>query len=181
MGCGGTALAAGHSVSSKTFVLKRSDVPAAFDSKFNFSQPISTSQALSRYRVKLATLTREGRVDGYESAFSRPYDAKNTPKGLYGVADEVSQYSSTSGAHWFFNRLKKKSYLGKTSTVPAVGDERVASDTPEVKGSRYAKITFRHGDFVVTVSTSSVGTSDPLPDAVHYARIIDHRLTAHGQ
>jgi hypothetical protein len=179
--CTGSTLAAGPTLMARTFVLKSSDVSPAFSSKSNFIRPLSLADAMSRYRVTVATLKRKGLVGGYESSFTRPFNPSHTPKGPYGVVDDVTQFSSPSGAHWLYQRLKKSSDLTKPVSVPAFGDERVAVDTGVLKGSRSASITFRHGDFVVTVSTSSVGTSDPLPNAVHYARIIDHRLTAHSQ
>jgi hypothetical protein len=177
----GGAMAATHSVSAGTFVLKKSDVPRTFTSKTNYTRSIAVQDAPVRYGVKLKTLTREGRVDGFESAFSRPYKGKKTPDGLYGVADEVTQFTSTSGAQWFFSHVKKAAYPGHTEVIPTIGNDRVAETTRPLKGSRTARITFRHGDFVVTVTTTYLGTADPLPDALHYAQIIDHRLTAHSE
>jgi hypothetical protein len=180
-GFNGAALAAGPKLTAKTFILKSSDVSSAFTSKSNFIRPITIGDAVTRYRVKASTLKREGLVGGYESSFTRPFNPSHTPKGPYGVVDDVTQFSSSSGAHWLYLRLQKTVAQSKPATVPALGDERVAVDTGVLKGARSASITFRHGSFVVTVSTSSVGTTDPLPDAVHYAQIVDHRLTAHSQ
>lgn len=175
------AMAATHSVSPAMFVLKRSDVPSTFNAKTDFVRPISVADALARYSVKAVTLTKKGRVGGYESVFARPYTGKSTAHGFYGVADDVTQFTSTSGSHWFFARMKKAAYGNSSVSVPSIGDEIVAADSKEVRGQRVAQITFRHGMFVVNITTSYIGSGDPLPKAVHYARVINHRLTAHGQ
>lgn len=177
---GGAALASSHAPSSKTFVLKRSDVPASFTSKIDAVSAVSLADAASRYSLTAAAFTRQGRVDGYQSQFSRPYVKGKTSPGFYGVADDVTQFKSTSGAHWFFGRMKKSAASETPADVPAIGDEQVASDPKALKGIRSAWITFRHGSFVVTVTASYLGTHDALSKAVHYARLIDHRMTAKG-
>ncbi len=179
--CTGSVLAATHPVGAATFILKRSDVPASFNAKTDYVRPVSFADALTRYSVKAATLTKKGLVNGYESGFTRRYNGKSTAPGFYGVADNVTQFKSTSGAHWFFQHMKRAGYGTLSTAVPSIGDEVVAIHTGTEHGSRIADITFRHGDFVVSVSTSYIGKSDPLPKAVHFAKLIDHRLTAHSE
>jgi hypothetical protein len=177
--CASPALAATHAVTAATFVLKRTDVPAGFTAKINYSRQISLSDAVARYGLKQAILIRHGRRDGYESGFSRPFTGKTTPKGFYGVADDVTQFSSVSGAHWFYTHMAKAAYHGASASVPAIGDERIALASQPLKGPRVAQITFRHGDFVVDVTTTFLGKGNPLTKAVHYAQVIDQRLSSH--
>jgi hypothetical protein len=175
--CTGSALAASHPVTASNFVLKRSDVPASFKAKNNNLAPISLTDAVARYGVKAAVLTKEGWVAGYESVLSRQYKGKSTPSGFYGVADDVVQFKSGSGARWLFERMTRGTGGKAPATVPSIGDQTVASDSGTSGRTRVATITFRHGDYVVSVSTTYIGTGDPLPKASHYAKLINHRLT----
>lgn len=176
--CAGSAMAASHPVSAAAFVLKRSDVPANFNAKNDHVTAISLADAVARYAVKTPVLTREGWMAGYESVLNRKYSGKSTRSGFYGVADDVIQFKSVSGARWLFNRMKRAAYGKSSTTAPSIGDETVASDSGTSHRSRVANITFRHGHFVVSVSTTYIGTGDPLPKATHYAKLINHRLTA---
>jgi hypothetical protein len=166
--------------SPQALVLRPGDLPRAFT--LTASRPISTGELATAFHLQTATLSRSGCTYTYETSFAR-----HGYTGIIGVQDFVTQCKSAAGAHWYYGQVVNtenhtRATRGHFEQFPVgyIGDERTGYvyTITEQYVTVMAHITlFRRGPYVAQVLALS-GEGGLLPgQAVHFAQIIDQRIS----
>jgi hypothetical protein len=128
-----------------------------------------------REGIKAAQLAGHGRLGGYEAAFGRYV----TPGNGIVVDSVVTDFTTASGAHWYYRSLvKRAAHTGSAATrVGArIGNENVAMAV----GTIAYTVIFRRGRYVASVTEASTSTRLKVAGATvrRYARVVDQRIHA---
>jgi len=178
----------------RALVLTRPDVISTFGSGFQAlaAQSVSNVQVGSLSTTPGLTTkvyAREGRITGFESAFSRPASRK---PGVDYAFSEVDIYKSAAGAEWRLDysrghpntiqagykvRLVKLAGFGNDGYYASFSGRPLGSAAPKLYG---ASITFRHGSYLATIVVSS-STLLAIGGPERLARIVDAKIGRTGR
>ena len=163
-----------------SLTLNRTDVSRFYGAGFTGRSATYTNlQAAQSENVPPAVLTREGRVNGYQSLFTRT----SSRQGASVVGDEVSMWKTKPGAHWEMTHLVSlKSFLAGSArltpfSVKGLGNE-AAGYTTNLKvqaGRTYDLVFFRRGRYTALLSVLGIGAL-PQSRAVQLAMLLDQRI-----
>lgn len=163
-----------------SLTLRSADVSHFYGSGFRGrSAQYPNLQAAQDENVAPAVLAREGRVNGYQSVFTRT----STRQGASVVGDEVTMWKTKPGAHWEMTHLASlKSFLAGGArlaplTVTGLGNEAAAYTTNlKVQAGRtYDLVYFRRGRYTALLTVLGIG-SLPATDIVQLAKLLDQRI-----
>ena len=118
-----------------------------------------------------AQFDQHGRIGGYEQQFS----------GATNVFANIYRYKTSAGALWDYTEsVAHDSKTAHKIAAPHVGDATVgftATGTSAGKKLAVYVVDFHHGNYDVTVGVIAGVGKVRLSDAVHYARILNARIT----
>jgi len=191
---------AGSSSSLQSFALRLSDLPRGATA--GPARSWSNAQAAVRDGVAPSVYDAHGRITSYEDSFDRSLVDGLPPRGLVRASCEITEYKSSSGAHWYYLRLRSafrhSGVLGATTggtrfgaashlyrytpvAMPRVGNEN-AGFKAESSGDEFSYTTrttiFRRGRYVATLRLVGYQGQFPQRAANALARVIDRRIAS---
>jgi hypothetical protein len=162
----------------RAFALRLTDMPVGFTQAAAIAQ--SNAQAEKADRLAKGTLTRHGRLAGFETDFKR-----TALLGMTEVDDSVLEYSTPLGAQWQMVTTMQKAdipYQGQRfhrMSIGSIGDQSVGYLWTGRRGGYKLTlyvIAFRRGSYATAVTAVGLtGTFGPEA-AIHMAHIIDNRI-----
>jgi len=162
----------------RAFALRLTDMPVGFTQTAAIAR--SNAQAEKFDKLPKGTLTRHGRLAGFETEFKR-----SALLGMIDVDDSVLEYSAPLAAQWQMATTMQKAdtpYQGHRfhrMSIGSVGEQGVGYLWTGRRGGynfTLYVITFRRGSYATAVTaTGLTGTFGPEA-AVHLAHVIDNRI-----
>jgi hypothetical protein len=161
-----------------SFVLKKSDVPAALPQTANKADTIQT--AAKNAKVSVATIRSKGWLGAYESNFEKT--TKTTDSFIYSTVD---QFKDANGVAWDLNNGLKivEHAIPKTSTfsIRGIGQSALGvKASGKSQGYSYTVlfVAVRRGPYLAGIEMGAVGKlpAPSLAQAEHYASIVDARI-----
>lgn len=174
------SLQAAHRASPRSLALRLTDMPPGFVQ--TLSRAYSNAQAAKIDHMSVRTLEKKGRLASYESAFHQP-----SLFGIINVDDTVAEFKSVGGAHWDYLRIARNATRSSAHaphfqaiSVGRLGSESIGF-TYQQKAGRIPLtvdiILFRRSVYRVSVLVGGLTGSFTVDQAIHYAKIIDHRIS----
>jgi hypothetical protein len=162
-------------------VLQRVDVPAAY--RFVSSGELSNAVIESQRNLTAAQVRSYGRIDGFDSQFTRP-----SRSGTFNLGSEVVLFKSAAGVRGYYHlivnqdlqRLRAFPSL-QHSTVAGLGDENIvlsfsAHSSPSAPFYTTTLVALRRGVYLEYLSTVDPGKKANPGLAVTLLRRMDRRV-----
>lgn len=173
-GCGGQPAERLSEKQLRKLVLQETDVPGFNQFAFGRETTIEFNPVLQRERDKF------GHQNGWVARYRR---ATLTGRGPLTIASVTDVFSGNDGAREFFDALReherKTAGMSGLKVVGSdVGDDAVAVATakPRRGSIRFARVTWRVGRFVASVSASGFAERMSVGDVVALARKQTRRM-----
>lgn len=177
-GLASPAASAGRPTPPTALVLHVKDLPSSYKGFTEQGIPIDNINEANGLRVNLATVTKYGRITGYETAIGN-----RDKKHPLSIQDEVSLFRSTAGAHSEY-RQYSKAYppmsRSKRLNMSGIGDEGYGYFLSGAAASNLytfstAGVYFRRGVYDARIYILGYTTVHP-GDVLQLARTLDGRL-----
>jgi len=177
-GIGATGATHAAGTNPRAFALRLSDLPAGFTQ--SAARVLSNAQSEKDNHQAKGTLTKHGRVTGFETDFKR-----SSLVGMIQVQDVVYEYKSSFGAQWQMAKAMQNAdtpYKGHRlhrMSIGHVGDQGVGYVWTG-KSGRYNftlyTIVFRRGSYSTAVVAIGLTGTFGSEAAIHLALVIDNRI-----
>lgn len=175
------AVRIGSAVSPRSLVLHVKDLPPSFTGFIEKGVTVPNIAVTNVDHVDVATITRHGRITGYETILG----SKGRAHPL-SIMDDVSLFRSVAGAHWqyeTFIHAQPAPPHARPLSLAGVGDEAtgyfLSSNATGLYTAVNALVYFRRGTYDARVYILGYR---PLPpeDVVQLARTLDGRIKRAG-